>query len=298
MAANHMIGRPADHHAAAPAAAAAVTNKRNAFSLHMSSSEEADDDRSSPLSTVIYANVDDFNHDPGQGGVRLAEESALLLKGTVPPLASSGSKQGGDNNRPKPSELIRYKQLTPITELSQPLVQVIATGIGKELYKDPGEGTEQVIELAPFEAVKDLWNKVLQSEEVNSLMDPNLQHVHVSIVGGDDLQVLEVLDALAELRQALDNTMQLSSNNNPKKNVPVLFSSLTHASFPLEQVTMTLVAVLSRPSDGSDDDDDENNSSIMGARSGIDKAVADGQIFISEGKYWTVVEEDINPALE
>ena len=260
-------------------------------------------DETSTTSAVIYANDDDFDYDEGQGGVRLAEESALCLRGSVP---SSGSA--------KPSEFVRYTKLTVWEDTSQKLeqmmkqqgVQIVSTSQGRELYKDPGEGSEQVIELAPLEAVRDLFVNLLQKQQQPSMDDyDDNQKYQVNLVGGDDLQVLEVLEALTELRQGLDNlaaSLVTGSGNTKRKkttsSIPLSFSSLTDSSFPLEQVSITLLmlpqdSAAARKKDSNSDNTEEATTQL----NSLEKAIAAGQVFFADGTYYTLLEEDINPNL-
>eukprot|EP00527_Entomoneis_sp_CCMP2396_P002646 CAMPEP_0198143086 /NCGR_PEP_ID=MMETSP1443-20131203/5729_1 /TAXON_ID=186043 /ORGANISM="Entomoneis sp., Strain CCMP2396" /LENGTH=225 /DNA_ID=CAMNT_0043806227 /DNA_START=319 /DNA_END=996 /DNA_ORIENTATION=+ len=216
-------------------------------------------------SSVIYADDSDFNFDPGQGGVRLASESALCLSGKV----SKGCKAS-------PDQFTRYTKVTPIDEsemkatLLQQSAELIAVGDGKELYKDPVSGTEQVIQLGPIEAVTDLLATLRTSGKgIDDTMD-----IIVNLVGGDDTQVLEVLGALGQLREGMGISQKAKMS----------FFSLTHPSFPLQRVTMTLVAM---PSDVS-------TNSI---RESKEKAIAQGLVFFQEGKYYTLLEDHINSDL-
>jgi len=220
-------------------------------------------------SSVIYADDSDFQFDPGQGGVRLAQESALMLSGKV-----ATKKKGAEAT---PSQFTRYTQLTPLTEAQ---VQDVLTGkqggvlmgvgSGKELYKDPGNGSDQVIELAPLEAARDLLNTL----SAKGSLDDSMDYV-VNILGGHDMQVLEVLNALEQLRENLFSSSKVSLS----------FNSLSHESFPLEQVTMTLVGL---PADAS--------ASAFREKDG-DNAIAQGRVFFQDGNYCTVAEGDLNPDL-
>ena len=240
-------------------------------------------DSPSLLSTVIYADDDDFNFDPGQGGVRLAEECALCLTGTL----------NTNNNRPQPETFVRYTQLTPLEDndkLSSPQVTIVGTGQGTELYQDPKEGTTQRIELAPLQAIQNLCANVMESATLLDAMSGS-SSLYVNLAGGNDVQVLEVLAALMEFRQALDTALKNSNTTTKKGGPTVAFTSLTHPSIPPLEVTATLVAVL-------DDDEEEEDGFPSTPLSGIEKAVAAGTIFSnSKGQYFTVLEEDINPDL-
>ena len=245
-------------------------------------SSSSTDTSPSLLSTVIYADDDDFNFDPGQGGVRLAEECALCLTGTL----------NTNNNRPQPESFVRYTQLTPLDDNDNTIpsqVTIVGTGQGAELYQDPKEGTTQRIELAPLQAIQTLCANVMESGPLRDAMSGS-SSLYVNLAGGNDVQVLEVLAALMEFQQALDTALKNSNTTTKKGGPTVTFTSLTHPSIPPLEVTATLVAVL--------DDDEEEDGFPSTPPSGIEKAVAAGTIFSnSKGQYFTVLEEDINPDL-
>jgi hypothetical protein len=88
------------------------------------------------------------------------------------------------------------------------------------------------------------------------------------------LQVKEVIDALEELVMNLD----VPSNAN------IIFNSLSHASFPMLAATVTAVALAAEKTTSDD-------------KKGAEKSVAEGEVYFSEGKWYTVVQEDINTAV-
>jgi len=57
--------------------------------------------------------------------------------------------------------------------------KIVATGQGKEWYKDPGESVESIVLLTPFEAVKDAVNSATSAIEEQTLV--------FNFLGGDDL---------------------------------------------------------------------------------------------------------------
>jgi len=215
------------------------------------------------LGSVIKSEEIDFDFDVGQGGVRLAMESAIKIAGNV--------KHKPGNAEPKVSDLLRY---TSVTELEEKYVQehlkssggnVVCTGIGKEFYKDPGETVEKKVVLAPHDAVRD----ALQAAGATN----QAEKVVINFLGGDDLQVLEVLDAVKEL------VLMLDVNTKCK----IRFNSLCHSSLPKESVTLTVVSLPL-----------ENAVEDFRARQ---KAIALGEIYFRDGKWYTVIEEDINTAV-
>jgi len=227
---------------------------------------------------VIYADDSDFDFDPAiQSAVRLATESALSMTGKVVVVVSSKTNNNNNKAEAKPSQFLRYHQVTgPLTQdevtASMPGgARILGVGAGQELYQDPGETeTRAVIELAPMQAVQDLLPSIIPAAVEDG--DDSRNWV-VNVLGGDDLQVLEVMEALTLLRQGMATTNKVNLS----------FTTLTHSSFPLERVTMTLVSV---PADAS-------SNGLTGA----DKAIAEGRVFFQDGNYFTVVDEDLNTDL-
>lgn len=212
--------------------------------------------------TVISPDDSDFQFDTGLGGVRLAQESAIKLTGTV--------KKKGSDFKVGFQKLIRY---TVVKEVADSKVQdqlqkvgakIVCTGRGEELHMDPGTTTEKTIVLGPLDAAEDALKGVTAASDADEVV--------INVLGGDDLQFLEVKDALEMLVPKLDCG---------KANVR--FNSLCHSSFPLGSVTITAVAL---PEDTSSN-----------GLSGAEKAVADGEVYFRDSKWWTVNEEDINTAV-
>mmetsp|Transcript_28844 Transcript_28844/g.52179 ORF Transcript_28844/g.52179 Transcript_28844/m.52179 type:complete len:242 (+) Transcript_28844:118-843(+) len=157
--------------------------------------------------------------DEGQGGVRLAEESAIKITGTV--------KHKPGKADPDISDLLRYNQVQETSEaaVKETGARIVATGRGTELYKDPGETIEEVVFFAPMEAAKDALNAAGSVKDSFRLV--------FNFLGGNDLQLLQVLDAMDFMI-----TDALDLNTKCK----VSFNSLAFKEFPNQQVTLTLVA--------------------------------------------------------
>lgn len=193
--------------------------------------------------------------DEGQGGVRLAEESAIKITGTV--------KHKPGKADPNLSDLLRYKQVVETEEdtVKQTGARIVATGRGQELYKDPGETIEAIVYYAPMEAAKDALTAAASVIDAHRLV--------FNFLGGNDLQLLQVLDAMDfMIKDALD------VNTKSK----ISFNSLSYKDFPDEQVTLTLVAF-----------DDETEG---GAKSGVGA----GEVYFRDGKWLTTSESDIETA--
>ena len=215
-----------------------------------------------PVSTVISPDDVDFQFDTGLGGVRLAEESYLKMNGSI--------KHKGGSATASFQDLLRYTDVREVPE-SQVMEQlenlgakVICTGRGQELYKDPGSGTDKVVILGPLDAAEDAGKGAVPAAEAAEVV--------INVIGGEDLQILEVKDA-----------MELLVPKLVIGKAKVRFHSLSFSSFPLGQVTITAVAL---PEDASSN-----------GLHGVEKAIADGEVYYQDGHWWTVVEQDINTAL-
>lgn len=212
-----------------------------------------------PLGPVITADEIDFDFDVGQGGVRLAEESVIKITGSI--------KHKPGKAEPEVKDLLRYTELSLVSEADLPKdnFKIIATGRGKELYKNPGESTESVIIYAPSDAVRDaLFGAGAASD---------CARIVVNFAGGDDLQVLEVLEAVEKLVLGLDAVT---------KSV-ITFNSISHNSLPMGQATVTVVGL-----------GEENTS---GGLKGTQKSMSNGEVYFVDGKYWTVTADSLNTAV-
>lgn len=213
-------------------------------------------------STVISPDDSDFQFDTGLGGVRLAQESAVKMNGSI--------KHKGGSATVSFNDLTRYTGVREVPEdhvmqqLEKMGGRVICTGRGQELYKDPGSGTETVVVLGPLDAADDAAKGAVPAAEAAEVV--------INVLGGDNLQLLEVKDALELLLPKL-----------AIGKAKVRFHSISHSSFPAEQVTITAVAL---PEDSS-----------TNGMHGAEKAIADGEVYFMDGQWWTVVEQDINTTL-
>jgi hypothetical protein len=219
--------------------------------------------------SVIKSEEMDFERDIGRGGVRLAQESAVKMVGQV-------KHKPGVSATPVMQELIRYTTVSSLEEISvkdqlQTMgATIVCTGQGKELYADPGTTAEVRVVLAPAEAVR---SALSGAGSAGSAMA--CDKLVINVAGGDDLQVKEVMDALEEL------VMDLDIPTNAK----IVFNSLSHSSFPMLAATITAVAL------------PEQAEASSGDKQGAEKSVAEGEVYLSEGKWYTVVQEDINTAV-
>ncbi|CAB9522660.1 expressed unknown protein [Seminavis robusta] len=215
--------------------------------------------------TSLFAVIrgDEINNavSEGAGGVHLARDSAIKITGEVK------HKPGSAN--PKPAELLRYTQFQQVSDDLASSVKIVCTGRGTEVYRDPGDSTVKDVAYAPHDAVRDALNAAGSTQDADRLV--------INFLGGDDLQVMEVLEAVEQLVLNLD----------VKTKTKITFNSLCHGAFPMEQAALTVVKV-------EDDSDSEGAEQLKG----VEKALADGEVYFQDGKYFTVVKEDITDAVE
>jgi len=214
------------------------------------------------LHNVIEAQTADMAPaEEGLGGVKLAKESAIKIVGEI------NHKPGKSESLPE--ELLRYNNLLTVDEstvkgvLEKGGSTILCSGQGVEDYKDPGETTNKEVFYAPVEACKDAITNAASAMEAETLV--------FNFLGGDDMMTGEVMEAGNELVLALDI---------PTK-TKVLFNSLSHTTIPKGTCTVTVVSV------GATDD----------SLSGVEKAVAQGEVYSRDGTWYTVEEGDINTAV-
>jgi hypothetical protein len=205
--------------------------------------------------------------DEGRGGVRLAQESAIKITGTVQ------HKPGSADATAK--ELLRYYKLSTVSSSeAKELLQkyghtILCSGQGVELYKDPGETTMKEVQYAPDEAIKDAL--------LNAASAMSSTHLVYNFLGGDDLMLGEVLNACNALTVDLDIPTKCR----------ISFNSLCHNSIPAGTCTVTVASLNA----SSDNDEDAT------ASSDTEKALAQGEVYSRDGVYYTLGESDINPAI-
>lgn len=211
-----------------------------------------------PLYNVIRAETNDFGLDPNTGGVGLAAESVIKVAGEV--------KHKPGSARSEPAGLLRYNKLQEVSEsqVNSAIQSIVCTGRGKEYFSEVGETTSKEVVYAPLDAVRDALNAAGSTQDVGKLV--------INFLGGDDLQILQVLSAVEQLVLNLD----------VKTSTKVSFNSLCHTSFPVAQSSVTLVAT---------------NGQADAELSGTEQALANGEVYFQDGKYYTVSKEDINAAV-
>ena len=226
-------------------------------------------------SRVIRSEADDFEFDEGAGGVRLAEESVLALQGTV--------RHTPGQAEPQLSELRRYTQLTAVdtallTQSSSSSFRILGTGIGTEVYADPGETSVASVTLAPVDAVRDCLMGVASALEWD--------RVCLNFAGGTDAQVLEVLAAAREMVLDLD----------VKTKCQITLHSISHDSIPMGKSFLTVVG-LAAASSSTTEEGQATSHGFEGNRDSVKDALVKGEVYFCNGKYWTVTEENRNMAM-
>ena len=216
------------------------------------------------LNNLIEARTEDYveNTDESLGGVKLAKESVIKIAGEIK------HKPGKAESLPR--DLLRYNNLKTVDEsavqgaLSNTGSTILCSGQGVEDYKEPGQTTQKQVLYGPAEAIKNAITNAASAMESETLV--------FNFLGGDDLIAGEVMEAGSELVLALDVPTKAS----------VSFNSISHKSIPSGTCTVTVVSV-GGPADDS--------------LSGVDKAVAQGEVYSRDGAWYTVEESDVNTAV-
>uniref|UniRef100_A0A7S0C1W7 Uncharacterized protein n=1 Tax=Proboscia inermis TaxID=420281 RepID=A0A7S0C1W7_9STRA len=171
----------------------------------------------------------------------------------------------------QPADMLTYGKYTEF-DMSDKAVQsamdlygckVICRGEGKEVYYDPGETAIFRADYAPVKAAESCLSSL---SNVPDLKDAIL--LVVNIFGGAELQPLEVKAGIKLVIGGLDIPDDLR----------IKFNSVSHSDFPFEYASMTVVAKFN-------DNDVE--------ASGVEKSVANGEVYFHRGKWLTCLEEDL-----
>jgi hypothetical protein len=243
--------------------------------------------------------------DENEGGVGLAKRSAVKISG-VTTYSSAGDDGSSSSSNSEARELVRYSKLHELDDitafksmLEKMNCQLLYTGKGIELYQDPGKSyriEEKVIQLAPIMAVKDAL-LASSSSTVSSSTSISMSggdtddddddddgyddELVINFLGGDELIIGEVMEACNLLVNELDES--ILRRNTKKKKKTVKFNSISYTQIPSDVCYVTVIAVggggRRRSGDGLDG-------------GGVDESIAKGEIYIQDGKWWTVFEED------
>ena len=204
---------------------------------------------------VIRPEDDNEEWDLAKGGVLLAMDSAVKATGTV----SGGSADA--------AKLLRYGKLTEASDadvdaaLAASGSVVVCTGTGAELYKDPGLATVEEVTLGPMDAVA----KALSSSP-NVAALSGAKKVVINFLGGNGLMMDEILDAAGLLAQNMGDAA-------PSK---MTFNSISHKDIADGAASVTVMAAGGGNADGA-----------------LGEAVANGEAYFYQGKWYAVLDEDI-----
>jgi hypothetical protein len=215
---------------------------------------------------VIQADEVDFDFDVGLGGVRLAQETSVLISGTVQHAPGSAAATMEDLRRYNGVRAVPEAAVTSALQAAS--AKLVCTGRGKELYKDPGATTSKEVTYAPKDAARDAL--------VGAGTAMDCDRVQINFVGGQDLQYLEVLEAV----------QQLVLNLDVKTKCKISFSSISDGQFPREAAAVTVV--------GWTGETVTEGSAALAELSDVGRSVALGRLFFRDGTYYTVLESDLN----
>jgi len=225
--------------------------------------KEVDDDWA-----VIKPEEDTESWDLSLGGVGLAMDSAIRISGA----ASAAS--GGDADFTK---MDRFNALAEASEadvnaaMSTTGAALIASGMGQELYKDPGLTTVREVTYAPVDAVV----KALSSTP-NAAALSGAKSIAVNFLGGNDLISGEAVDAANLLVQNMDFG---------PKNVKIVVNAVSYKDIPDGTASVTVMAV---GGEGGSDDD-----ASAAADGGLAEAIGKGEAYFYQGKWYAVLDEDL-----
>lgn len=227
------------------------------------------DIRSRPTRLFSLIKGEAFGEEPfdeNEGGVGLAKRTAVKISGV------SGRGKGSEAR-----ELLRYERIQEIDEgVAKSVMQdagcrLLCHGTGKELYQDPGSSMsveDKVIKLAPIEAAR----AAISSAAAPIAIGEDDKSVVFNFLGGDELIMGEVLEACDLLVEGLD----LPAKTRVKFN-----------SISFEKIAADVCSVMVVSSAGK-----------AGGLEGVDESVARGELYIQDGKWFTVTEGDITTAMK
>jgi len=218
--------------------------------------------RSSKLFSIIKGEAEgSAPFDENEGGVGLAKRSAIKIVGVV------------NKGKGVAQDIVRYEKIQQLDMSAAKSVmdtadcQLLFSGAGKEMYQDPGSSgryQDKTIVLAPVDAAKNAVasGAVTIGEDTKSVV--------FNFLGGDDLIIGEILEACELMASGLD----LSSKTK------IQFNSMSSTEIPGDQCAVTMVA----------------SGGKAGGFDGEDESVARGELYVLDGKWFTVSEADVTTA--
>ena len=207
-----------------------------------------------------------------KGGVRLALQHAVVLNGIINYQPQGAQKSAN----PEFLDLTRYTQLHEFdhdhvhTLLAAVGATILCTGKGVEVYSDPGTTTQKFVQYAPDDAMQN----AMATATVNMDM---YDTIRINVCGGDELDVMQVVNACQ---------MFVMNSNIQTGTTKVYFHSMSYKDLAATDAWVTVVGIKQR--DGE----------VDGTLTGAAKTVAKGQVYWTDGKYWSVAAEDINTDIE
>ncbi|KAL7468725.1 hypothetical protein ACHAXS_008946 [Conticribra weissflogii] len=204
--------------------------------------------------------VDEVALDENEGGVGLAKRSAIKISG----ISRKGQKC-------EAQELVRYEAMKELevasakSTLEKAGCTILCNGMGEELYQDPGTSTryeDKLVKFGPSEAAKAALGSV-----ATEISCGGAKSVVFNFLGGDDLIIGEVMDAC----DMLVSGMELSEKTK------IIFNSISFRDFKEGTCSVTVVA-------------------SEGQRAGLkgeDASLANGELYIYDGKWYSVAEDGI-----
>lgn len=248
-----------------PIVAIALALQASSFSPNASRSNvRSIKSSSSKLRSIIKGEAEDSApFDENEGGVGLAKRSAIKIVGVI--------NKGKGNAQ----DLVRYEKMQQLDMSAAESImdtadcQLLCSGAGRETYQDPGSSgryQDKTIVLAPVDAAK----KAVASMASAVPIGEDTKSVVFNFLGGDELIIGEVLEACDLLVSGLDF---------PAK-TKIQFNSMSFTDIPADSCSVAVVA----------------SGSKAGGLEGADDSVAKGELYVHDGKWFTVADADITTA--
>jgi len=225
---------------------------------------------STQLDGLITGTKEEEIVDEGLGGVRLANTTVLKFNG------SNAGNEKGEGIFSDYVTFSRYTKLTSFSEnddfvqnrLSSGSTTVIARGNGKDFLELIEDDTDKNALFAPVYAVNQALSS-MSSEDVEAAK--KAKKLVLNFAGGDDLRTFYVWKAAESMVNELD-----------VKNIQIEYHSLSFNTFPDDECSVTVVALLG--------EEEENDTS---QKTPLEISLTRGEMFFNDGKWFTVLDTDI-----